>query len=114
MPVVQRYTRSTDRRQRFHGLRGVSYRWYDLILTSGILNVTHRMPIHEDRLPGVPEAKRCRPGPTGKTSPPKLKPHSYPASNLTDSTPTTPSPAGPGPNQGRAAFRTEAVVLIGT
>ena len=32
-PVVQRYTRFTDRRQRFHGLRGVSYRWYDLILT---------------------------------------------------------------------------------
>ena len=27
-----------------------TYRWYDLILTRGTLNVTRRMPIHEDRI----------------------------------------------------------------
>ncbi len=50
MSVVQRYTRSPDRRQQFHGLRVVSYGQYDLILTRGTLNVTRRMPIHENRI----------------------------------------------------------------
>ena len=38
------------------------------------------------------QAKRYRPGPTNKTSPPKPKPYSTSASELTASTPTTASP----------------------